>query len=56
MNHRCAVLCIICLYAMSGFAAKISNIQFSDMSGKSYNLYSLLSQGKFVYLMTEQSA
>lgn len=31
-------------------AQEIQNIQFKDMKGKSYDLYNLLEQGKYVYV------
>lgn len=40
------------LFLSFGFGQTIPNIQFKDMNGKSYDLYTLLGEGKYVYFMT----
>jgi len=48
MKHIQVSLLAICLFLSAGYAQQIQNIQFKDMKGKSYNLYTALGEGKSV--------
>ena len=43
---------VFALLAGLCFAQEFPNIQFKDMEGNSYDLYTLLDEGKHVYFLT----
>jgi len=44
---------IVVSFLSFGFSQTISNVQFKDMKGKSYDLYTVLGEEKYVYFLTE---
>ena len=51
MNSIIKVSCIIGIVMLACMAQTVKNVQFSDLNGKSYDLYELLDEGKYVYFM-----
>lgn len=47
MNHLIKAMTCVMAFTLLGFA-QISNVQFSDLDGKSYDLYEELGKGKHV--------
>ena len=47
MNHLLKVAAFVACLSVLG-SAQISNVQFTDLSGTDYDLYTLLSEGKSV--------
>jgi len=48
MNHLFKTATIVMCLTLIGSAQTISNVQFTDMKGKSYDLYQILGEGKSV--------
>ena len=48
MNRVLKASAIIMCFTLLGFSQTIDNVQFTDMNGKSYDLYQVLESGKHV--------
>jgi len=51
MNSMIKFACIIVAVIIASSAQTVKNVQFKDLNGKSYDLYQLLNEGKYVYFM-----
>jgi len=45
------VFSLLLIYSFSQPPDIVPDMNFTDMKGKSYNLYTILGQGKYVYFM-----
>ncbi len=41
---------LVALLMICGAFSQIENVQFKDLKGKSWDLYNILDEGKFVYI------
>ncbi len=53
MSKIHTIVIVIAVFFMPGVSQEIADIDYADIQGNSYNLYTLLGQGKHVLAMSQ---